>query len=375
MEQRGGPVEELVAPEASFWADKQVLITGHTGFKGGWLALWLRRLGARVSGFALPADRQSFFAAAGIEALTDTLYGDIREAAVVEQATHRFAPEIVFHLAAQSLVRPSYVDPVETYATNVMGTVNTLAAASRTSSIRAVVVVTSDKCYENREVDVAYREDDPLGGYDPYSSSKACAELVTAAWRQSFSGAGRDCPLGIASARAGNVIGGGDWAEDRLVPDCMRSLTVGEVIGIRSPNAIRPWQHVLEPLCGYLLLAERLWSDPHTYAEAWNFGPAPNDVHPVSWVVSRIVELWGEGASWRNTAGDARHEAALLNVDSAKSRSRLGWSPRLRLDTALDWTVEWYKNVARDGSARQISEDQIARFASISRNPGGQNLA
>lgn len=364
MEQRDSAVEDLVRPHAEFWAGKRVLVTGHTGFKGGWLSLWLRQLGTQVSGFALPPAAKSLFFAAGIEALTEGHYHDIRDAGALDQAMRARAPQIVFHLAAQSLVRPSYTDPVGTYATNVMGTVNVLSAASRTSSVKAIIIVTSDKCYENREVAVGYREGDPLGGYDPYSSSKACAELVTAAWRRSFSSQ----TLGIASVRAGNVIGGGDWAKDRLIPDCMRALTTGEPIGIRNPGSVRPWQHVLEPLCGYLVLAERLYEDPSTYGEAWNFGPDPGDVHPVSWVVSRVVELWGEGASWRSITTDSRHEATLLHVDSAKSRARLGWSPRLRLDTALDWTVEWYKIVAREGTARQISKDQIIRFMSISSN-------
>ena len=365
-------MEDLVAgqappgPDPGRWAGKRVLVLGHTGFKGAWLSLWLHRMGATVCGLSLPApDRQCLFAAAGLDSLVETGYGDIRELATVERAVERARPEIVFHLAAQSLVRLSYREPVATYATNVMGTVHVLAAAQAARSVKCVVVVTSDKCYENREWPWAYRENDPLGGHDPYSSSKACAELVTAAWRQSFGRSGGRPPIGIASARAGNVIGGGDWAEDRLVPDCMRALIAGQPIGIRNPHSTRPWQHVLDPLCGYLLLAERLAEAPEAYGEAWNFGPADDDIRPVGWIASRIVGLWGDGACWEAAPGDARHEATLLKVDASKARTRLGWGQRLRLASGLEWTVEWYRAVARGGAARELMDDQIARFAAI----------
>jgi len=362
MEQREGAVEALVKPLPSFWAGKRVVVFGHTGFKGAWLSLWLHRLGAAVFGVSLPPEEPSLFAATGLDSLLDTHFADIRDPDGVANATARIQPQIIFHLAAQSLVRRSYRDPVETYATNVMGTVHVLAAAAQIPSVRCIVIVTSDKCYENREWLWAYRENEALGGHDPYSSSKACAELVTAAWRRSFCGPDAGRSIGIASVRAGNVIGGGDWAEDRLVPDCMRALADRQPIGIRNPLAVRPWQHVLDPLCGYLVLTERLWDDPVGYGEAWNFGPADTDARPVGWIVSRIVERWGDGARWESVASDTRHEAKLLKVDASKARTRLGWSPRLRLEVGLNWTVEWYKEHARGQSAREMTENQIVRF-------------
>jgi CDP-glucose 4,6-dehydratase len=367
MEQRNGAVEELVTPGPDFWAGKRVLVLGHTGFKGAWLSLWLHRLGASVFGLALPPTGEpNLFAAAALETLIDTTHADIRGLDAVTSAMERIQPEVVFHLAAQSLVRLSYREPVATYATNVMGTVHVLAAAQAAATVRAVVVVTSDKCYENHEWLWAYREDEPLGGHDPYSSSKACAELVTAAWRRSFCAPGGARQLGIASARAGNVFGGGDWAEDRLVPDCVRALASGRPIGIRNPRSTRPWQHVLDPLCGYLMLAERLWSEPEIYGEAWNFGPPEDDIRPVAWIASRIVRLWGDGARWEAISGDARHEATLLKVDAAKARARLGWSRRLPLDIGLDWTVEWYRAYSHGETARALTEHQIARFDNLS---------
>jgi CDP-glucose 4,6-dehydratase len=364
VEQRNRAVENLVTPQPGFWAGKRVLVLGHTGFKGAWLSLWLRRMGASVFGLSLPpGDEPNLFTAAALESAIDTSFADIRDLDALTRAVERIQPQLVFHLAAQSLVRLSYREPVATYATNIMGTVHVLAAAQRAASVRSLVVVTSDKCYENREWLWAYREDEPLGGHDPYSSSKACAELVTAAWRRSFCPPGGTRQLGIASARAGNVYGGGDWAEDRLVPDCMRALGDGRPIGIRNPRSIRPWQHVLDPLSGYLILAERLWDEPEAYGEAWNFGPRDDEIRPVGWVASRIVELWGDGARWETRAGDGRHEAALLKVDAAKARTRLGWSQRVPLETGLDWTVEWYRAYAQGGAARELSEDQIARFA------------
>jgi len=363
VEQRNRAVENLVIPQAGFWAGKQVLVLGHTGFKGAWLSLWLRRLGASVFGVSLPpAGEPNLFAASALGSVIDTSYADIRDLDAVTRAMERIQPHIVFHLAAQSLVRRSYVEPVATYATNVMGTVHVLAAAQRAASVRCVVIVTSDKCYENREWLWAYREDEALGGHDPYSSSKACAELVTAAWRRSFCPPGGARQMGIASSRAGNVFGGGDWAEDRLVPDCMRALGDGRPIGIRNPRSSRPWQHVLDPLCGYLILAERLWDDPEAYGEPWNFGPPEADIRPVAWIASRIVELWGGGSRWETTAGDGRHEATLLKVDAAKARARLGWSQRLPLEVGLAWTVEWYRAYSQRRAVRELTENQIDRF-------------
>jgi CDP-glucose 4,6-dehydratase len=367
VEQRQRTVEDLVTPEPEFWADKRVFVLGHTGFKGAWLSLWLCRMGAKVFGLSLPAaSYPCLFTAASIEPLVDTTYGDIRDADVVRRAIEAARPHIVFHLAAQSLVRPSYREPVATYATNVMGTVHVLAAATAVSSVRCVVVVTSDKCYENREWLWAYRESEPLGGHDPYSSSKACAELVTTAWRRSFLDGSGHPAVGLASVRAGNVIGGGDWAEDRLIPDCIRALVAGLPIAIRNPQATRPWQHVLDPLSGYLMLAQRLWDEPQAYGEAWNFGPGENDVRPVGWIASGVVGRWGEGARWEATSSDTRHEATLLKVDASKARARLGWSQRLRLEAGLDWTVEWYRAFSRAQSARALTEDQITRFVGMS---------
>ncbi len=353
---------DLVKPSAEFWSGKRVLVLGHTGFKGAWLSLWLRRLGASVSGCSLPAEEPSLFAAAGLKALVDSHYADIRDYKLVVAVTEKVQPDIVFHLAAQSLVRLSYQEPVETYATNVMGTVHVLAAASAVRSVRSAVVVTSDKCYENREWFWAYRENEAMGGYDPYSSSKGCAELVTAAWRTSFCGTRR---LGIASARAGNVIGGGDWAKDRLVPDCIRALSARQPIGIRNPASMRPWQHVLDPLCGYLILAERLTHEPEVYGEAWNFGPVDEDARPVAWIADRVVRAWGDNARWEKMGGDDLHEANFLKVDASKARSRLRWSQALRLDDCLDWTIAWYQKFLDGQSALKLTEQQIDQYTEL----------
>ncbi len=351
-------------PSRGFWSGKRVLVLGHTGFKGAWLSLWLRRLGANVEGLSLAPEEPSLFAAAGLNKLIGSHYADIREQKAVTEIMQRTRPEIVFHLAAQSLVRRSYREPVETYATNVMGTVHVLAAAVAVESVRAAIVVTSDKCYENREWLWAYRENEPMGGHDPYSSSKGCAELVTAAWRNSFCGpAKRD--LGIASARAGNVIGGGDWAEDRLIPDCIRALKAGQAIGIRNPASVRPWQHVLDPLCGYLILAERLAENPDTYGEAWNFGPADTDTRPVGWIADRVVSIWGGSARWDKIAGDELHEANVLKIDASKARQCLGWSPALGLDGGIDWTANWYKKVLGGQPALAVTEEQIDRYSDV----------
>lgn len=349
----------------SFWRGKRVLVTGHTGFKGSWLSLWLQRLGAEVTGFALqPPTDPSLFASARIADGMKSITGDVRDREAVAAAVADARPEILFHLAAQSLVRRSYADPVETYATNVMGTVHVLEAARRSASVRALVNVTSDKCYANREWLWGYREQEPLGGADPYSSSKACAELASAAYRESFFTAdgSRGFPLALASARAGNGIGGGDWAEDRLVPDVFRAFLGRRLALIRNPAAVRPWQHVLDMLNGYLILAERLWTSGADYAEAWNFGPYDEDVRPVRWIVERLGELWGEGAAWEVDRTSQPPEAKLLRLDSSKARARLGWRPRLRLDRALEWTAEWYGQHGRGADVRAVTEEQIARF-------------
>lgn len=330
-----------VTPDPAFWRGRRVFLTGHTGFKGGWLALWLGELGAEVHGYALaPPTEPNLFSSAGLESrLAGHTLGDLRDAPALTSAMQAARPDIVLHLAAQALVRQSYAAPLETLAVNVLGTAHVLEAARHTPGVRAVVNVTSDKCYDNREWLWPYRENEALGGADPYSASKACAELVAGAWRASFlNGAG----IRLASARAGNVIGGGDWAADRLVPDFLRALDAGQTLNIRSPDAIRPWQHVLEPLAGYLLLAERLCGeDGAACAEAWNFGPADEDARPVRWIVEHLCARV-PGAGWRRDTAVQPHEAHTLKLDSAKARARLGWRPRWRLDEALVRTLDWH---------------------------------
>jgi CDP-glucose 4,6-dehydratase len=356
-------LEGLVNP--AFWSGKRVLVTGHTGFKGAWLALWLCRLGARVSGFALPEPTPAaVFNAAGVERDVDTTYGDVRDLEQFRAALQAQQPEVVFHLAAQSLVRPSYEDPVGTYATNVMGVVHVLEAVRTCESVRAVVIVTSDKCYQNQEWPWGYRESEPMGGFDPYSSSKGCAEIVTAAFRSSYFNPASFAShgVGIATARAGNVIGGGDWAKDRLIPDFMRSMLVGEELLVRSPQAIRPWQYVLEPLCGYIGLAEQLVANGPAVCEAWNFGPYDHDARPVAWVVEQLTRGWGESASWRIDSAAHPHEAHYLKLDISKARGRLHWSPRWSLSQALEKVIDWYR-AQRDGQdMRRVCLAQIEAY-------------
>lgn len=346
----------------AFWKDKQVFVTGHTGFKGSWLCLWLERMGAQVTGYALaPPTEPSLFQVADVAAGMTSLQGDIRDLAGLSAAMAEAAPDVVLHLAAQSLVRPSYDDPVGTYATNVMGTVNVLEAVRRTPGVRVVVNVTSDKCYENREWPWGYRENEAMGGHDPYSSSKGCAELVAAAYRRSFFEVGEHA-VALASARAGNVIGGGDWAVDRLVPDVLKAFGEGRPVQLRSPTAVRPWQHVLEPVHGYLLLAERLWSDGPAHAGGWNFGPSEDDARPVSWIVEQLADCWGEGASWGQDEGQHPHEAHYLKLDCSKARSQLQWQPRWSLAKALEQTVAWYRAYLAGEDMRTVSEAQIALY-------------
>ena len=358
-------------PDPAFWAGRRVLLTGHTGFKGAWLSLWLARLGARVTGFALPPEtRPNLFDAIGFPAERSHI-GDIRDLSALAGAVSEAEPEIVIHMAAQALVRPSYADPVGTFAVNTMGTVHLLEAVRGAPGVQAVVVVTSDKAYENREWPYAYRETEAMGGRDPYSASKGCAELVTSAYRASFFGTGGH-PARIASARAGNVIGGGDWSLDRLIPDVVRAFGAGESVEIRAPHAIRPWQHVLEPLAGYLRLAECLaGADGDGFAEGWNFGPADEDCRPVSTLVERLARGWGDGAGWHLSQTTHPHEATYLKVDASKARGRLGWDRRLTLDTALDWTAAWYRAAAEGADPRALAEAEIARYEALGQ-PGAR---
>ncbi len=346
-----------------------MFLTGHTGFKGGWLSLWLQRLGAEVCGYALdPGTAPNLFEVAGVRSALQDVRGDIGDAVHLQEAMRTFAPEVVFHLAAQPLVRASYSDPVGTYKTNVLGTVNVLESIRHTRSVRAVVSVTTDKCYENKEWIWPYRETDPLGGYDPYSSSKACAEIVSAAYRQSYfpvAHLGRSHHVALATARAGNVIGGGDWSTDRLIPDLVRGFLSGEPVPIRYPDAIRPWQHVLEPLHGYLLLAEHLLSGDAKFATSYNFGPAEADARPVRWIADRMARTWSDGAAWQLEGGEKAHEAGYLKLDASRARADLGWVPLLRLNTALDLLVQWYRGWEQGHDMRALSLKQIEQYEAL----------
>lgn len=349
-----------------FWRGKRVLLTGHTGFKGSWLSLWLQSMEAEVVGYALaPPTVPSLFEVAEVGSGMTSILGDIRNLSHLRAVFTEHRPEIVIHMAAQSLVRPSYSDPVTTYAVNVLGTVHLLEAVRETTGVRAVINVTSDKCYENREWVWGYRENEAMGGHDPYSSSKGCAELVTAAYRNSFFNLQRDGQdrVALASVRAGNVIGGGDWAEARLVPDIMRAIAHGQPVRIRNPQAIRPWQHVLEPLHGYLILAQNLYEQGADYAEGWNFGPNDDDGKPVQWIVERLVALWSEQARWLPASNTpALHEAHTLKLDSSKARARLGWAPHWSLAETLDTIVEWYRGHEEGKDMRVLTLAQISNF-------------
>jgi CDP-glucose 4,6-dehydratase len=350
-------MEDLVIDPA-FWRGRRVFLTGHTGFKGAWLSLLLRSFGAEIHCFALPPEsEQNLFVVAGVANDVNHRLGDIRDIAALRAALEAANPDIVIHMAAQALVRRSYAAPVETYAANVMGTVHLLEAARSLSGIRAIVVVTSDKCYENSGELRAFRESDPMGGYDPYSSSKGCAEIVTAAYRRSFFQSPAS-PL-VATSRAGNVIGGGDWAADRLVPDLMRSFMAGEVVRIRNPGAIRPWQHVLDPLIGYLMLAQRLAQGEREFADGWNFGPREGSEAPVSSLVQSLAGHWGAGARWEADKGDNPHEAAYLKLDCEKARTRLGWRPAIELERALQLCVQWYRAFYDGSDMRSVTLQQI----------------
>ncbi len=371
-------MEDLVklAPDNP-WRGRRVFLTGHTGFKGGWLALWLASKGAIIRGFALdPPTHPNLFTAADLGSILEDFRGDIRNSASLNSALHDFAPEVVFHLAAQPLVRYSYEDPIGTYETNVIGTVRVLDAVRSAPSVRAVVSVTTDKCYDNKETLRPYLESDPLGGYDPYSSSKACAEIVSAAYRQSYFHPSKldKHKVAVATVRAGNVIGGGDWSTDRLIPDLVRGFSAGQPVRIRHPYAIRPWQHVLEPLHGYIRLAEELLTHSPRFVTAYNFGPLEEDARSVEWIVERMAKFWGGNASWvLDEDPNSPHEATYLKLDVHKAAAELRWTPRLRLDTALEWLVDWYKqwqSAPADTKAIQaLSLRQIAAYEKLIQSP------
>ena len=351
--------------DPAFWKSKRVLVTGHTGFKGSWLSLWLQDMGAIVCGVSLaPSTSPAMFDVAHVASGMEHHIGDIRSFSLMQKRVSEFLPDILIHLAAQPLVRLSYREPVETYATNVMGTIHVLEAARHSGSVRAIVNVTTDKSYENEEWEWGYRENDPVGGHDPYSSSKGCAELVSAAYRRSFL---QEANVAMATARAGNVIGGGDWADDRLLPDILRSLEKADPVQIRNPNAIRPWQHVLEPLSGYLVLAEDLFEKGHDFAEAWNFGPLDEDAKKVEWIANQTCDYWGGGVRWEAQPGDHPHEANFLKLDISKAGKYLDWKPRWPLQTALAATVDWHRAWLRGKDMAATSLDQIAEYQASTR--------
>jgi CDP-glucose 4,6-dehydratase len=353
----------------AFWKGRQVLITGHTGFKGSWLSLWLEMLGAKATGYALdPPTQPNLFEQASVAGSMHSIRGDVRDFPRLKEAIAGCQPEVIIHMAAQSVVRRGYEDPIDTYSSNVMGTVNLFEAVRQLKQPCVIVNVTSDKCYHNQEWLWGYRENEPMGGRDPYSNSKGCAELVTTAFRESFFSpdAIKSHGVAVASARAGNAIGGGDWTADQLIPDLMRAFLAGQSCLIRNPAAIRPWQFVLEPLRGYLLLAERLAEEPAGYASAWNFGPAETDAKPVSWIADELVRLWGNNAVWNRDAAMHPSEANFLKLDASKAKSCLGWHPVLPLNSALDWIIEWYRAFHAGTDLRRLTQAQTERYEVLS---------
>jgi CDP-glucose 4,6-dehydratase len=352
----------------AFWKGKRVLLTGHTGFKGSWLSLWLQSIGAQVVGYALPPPTNpSLFDVAGVGKGMTSVIGDIRDLGKLQAVFAEHKPEIVIHMAAQPLVRYSYQNPVETYSINVMGTVHLLEAVRTCPGVKAVVNITTDKCYENREWVWGYRENEPMGGHDPYSNSKGCAELVSSSYRSSFFNANNHGQHGVALAtgRAGNVIGGGDWAQDRLIPDILGAFELGKRVLIRNPHSVRPWQHVLEPLRGYLTLAECLFEHGPAFAEGWNFGPNDEDARPVAWIVAQMAAMWAEDAQWQFDDGENPHEANYLKLDISKARSRLGWHPALHLNDALKLVIDWSKQRQAGADMRQVTLGQIHAYHAL----------
>jgi CDP-glucose 4,6-dehydratase len=356
----------------NFWQNKRVFITGHTGFKGAWLSLWMHSLGANVTGYALnPPTDPSLFELCKIDQLVRSTIADIRDGKTLAETMTAARPEIVIHMAAQPLVRDSYKIPVETYAINVMGTVNLFEAVRASKTVKAVINVTTDKCYENKEWMWGYRENEPLGGYDPYSNSKACSELVTAAYRSSYFNPQNydQHGIGVASARAGNVIGGGDWATDRLVPDCIRALLQREKVVVRNPHAVRPWQHVLGPLSGYLLLARKLYEEGPVYSEAWNFGPDDSDAKSVKWLVKTLCAKWGQGACYGIDSIPQPHEAHYLKLDCSKAKNRLSWHPKWNLECAIESIIDWTRAYQDRKDVKDICMQQIKKY--IDQRPRG----
>ena len=352
---------------SSFWKNKKVLLTGHTGFKGSWLSLWLKRLNVDLIGFSnsVPT-KPSLFELAGIEETITSITGDISDPSQISDVIKKYNPDIIIHMAAQSLVLKSYEHPLETFSTNTMGTVNLLDAIRKVGTPKVVLNVTSDKCYENKELGLKFKEDDPIGGLDPYSSSKGCAELVTSAFRNSFFNIDDfdRHHVAIASVRAGNVIGGGDWAEDRLIPDIFKNILVNKPIKIRNPDSIRPWQFILDALYGYLLLIEKLWDDGIKYSGAWNFG-SMEDARTVSWITKKLSELWDVNIDWEFEKKDHKHEANYLELDCSKSSRMLGWKPKMDLNMTLEWIVDWYKQYQQKNDIRPFTEKQIEKYNSL----------
>ena len=347
-----------------FWKNKKVFLTGHTGFKGGWLSVFLNHLGAEVLGFSLEAEPQSYFNLVNLEPILSHHVGDIRNLSELVEAERNFKPDILIHMAAQPLVLASYKDPITTFSTNIMGTVNVLELVRMSSSIRSGVIITTDKCYENRNISRGYKEDDPMGGHDPYSSSKGSAELIISSYQRSFFGKDqyRKSSASVASVRAGNVIGGGDWAEDRLIPDLLRSIGIKDNVKVRNPNATRPWQHVLEPLSGYLMVAEQLYKKGPSGSDCWNFGPDKKDIVTVSKVADMFCKAWGDKLSWSRDLRPSYHEEHNLSLDISKAKKTLDWSPKWSLSNAIDKTVEWHKAQMSGKNMLDISVNQIKEF-------------